>query len=199
MPESFTNITEGSGKKQHSFQRTIGANTVEDNVVIIGEPYLATYSISAASVSVATSGTHIIQLMAGASLNVYVRRIAIFQQGFTTAAAGIYAVSRVTTAGTGGTTVSSVPLDTTDVAPGATGMHSVATPGTLGTTTHQFTIPHLAAVGAGASIILDLDSPRSKPIRIPAGTSNGIVIRLLAAGGASNTVTAFIEFSEANF
>ena len=78
MAESIVQVTEGSGKKLHTFNRTIGANSVEDEVVLLGENYLASYMIVAAA-SAATANSHVLQIMAGASLKVRVRRIEVQQ------------------------------------------------------------------------------------------------------------------------
>ena len=40
MSEAFINVTEGSGKKAHTNQRTIGANDVQDEYVVTGRPVL---------------------------------------------------------------------------------------------------------------------------------------------------------------
>ena len=67
MGESYVNVTEGSGKKLHSWQRTIGANNVEGQVVLAGVPHFASY-VSAVQSSTATANSHLVQIMAGASL-----------------------------------------------------------------------------------------------------------------------------------
>ena len=123
MPESVVQVTEGSGKLLHTFQRTIGANSVEDEVVLNGEQYLATYRIATAQTSVATASSHLLQIMAGATLNVYIRSIRVYQVAMATAAAiTVVALFRLTTAGTGGTVMAPQPLDTTDAASGSTSM-----------------------------------------------------------------------------
>ena len=67
MAEAFVNVTEGSGKKLHANDRSIGANTVLDEVMLLGENYLPSYLgvTSAASVSTATANSHLLQIMAG--------------------------------------------------------------------------------------------------------------------------------------
>jgi hypothetical protein len=65
MSESIVQVTEGTGKKLHTNQRTIGANNVEDEYVIPGEYPLATYFVQANAVSIATAAAHVIQIMAG--------------------------------------------------------------------------------------------------------------------------------------
>lgn len=205
MPESYTNVSEGSGKKQHSFQRTIGANTVEDNVVLAGLPYLPTYTAVFSGISTATSASHIIQLMAGASLNVYVLRIVIDQLALaTTAAYNEFRLYRLSTAGTGGSAVTANPFDTTAAAAGAAGMTLPSSKGTEGTLL-DVAVPYLMQT-AGASVTRPLPlyswqadaSGIIAPIRIAAGTSNGIAVKNISATAAA-TVSGTITFVEASF
>src|SRR3972149_4253583 len=204
MAESYTNITEGPGKKQHSFQRTIGANAVEDNVVIAGEPYLASYVATVAgvaNVSVANVNDHLMQLMAGASLNLYVRRVHIAQQVLAgSAPLGAWSLCRLTAAGTGVSALTPRPLDPGDAASGATARYAVtASKGTEGVFLfgESMMLPSTAVAPAGRSDV-SFDLLRTKAIRIPAGTSNGIAIKNGAAI-ASASVVITIWFDEANF
>ena len=123
MSEAFINVTEGSGKKAHTNQRTIGANDVHDEYVVAGIPFFASYvGGNGISSRDGDPDSHLMQLMAGASLNVYVTRIRVYQFGLATTAAIVpLAILRLTTAGTGGTAVTPAPLDTTDSAVGAHG------------------------------------------------------------------------------
>src|SRR2546425_878601 len=96
-------FTVGSGTYQHTFSYTRGAVTGHAPYVGIAEYQEATYDIDAVGISVATSADHIMQVMAGASLNVAVRRIYVEQSGLATTAANLtIQVLRLTTAGTGG-------------------------------------------------------------------------------------------------
>lgn len=206
MPESFINVTEGSGKKAHTFQRTIGANTVEDETVIPGEHYLATYILSTSSnVSGATTGDDMIQLMAGASLNLRIRRFRMESAGITAAAIATFQLARVTSAGTGGTALTPVKFDNADAAAGATGASGVpnATHGTIGSvfwTRTMYPVQTPAAAGGPSPNpgIEWVQQPGTKPIIVPAGTTNGIVLRN-AAGRAGSAYYLEIEFVETSF
>src|SRR5262245_48425855 len=104
MAESKIALTEGSGKNARTYQRVVGANTVEESYMLLGEHGTATYIASTASAgtSTATANSHLFQLMAGASLHVYVRNIKVYQLAVaTTAAIDALEVVRLTTAGTG--------------------------------------------------------------------------------------------------
>lgn len=205
MAESIVQVTEGSGKKLHTFQRTIGANNVEDEVVLQGENYLASYTVSLLSnISTATANSHLLQIMAGASLKVRVRRIEIYQSVAVTAAVllgiGVY---RLTTAGTGGTVYGVQPLDPADAASGATAQSLPTVKGTEGALMHLGSVYLMQTIAASNVLnepiyTLDFDRPRSKPLIIAAGAANGIAIKnTAAAAGASLNITVWLD--ESNF
>lgn len=207
MAESIVQVTEGSGKKLHTFNRTIGANSVEDEVVLQGEQYLAHYFVSnLGAVSTATAASHLMQIMAGASLNVLIRRIRVFQVGLaTTAAIARLTCQRLTTAGTGGGTLTPQPADSSDAAAGATVMTLPTVKGTETSNPIRVAAPQFIQTvptgGIGAATLLadfDFSGLRSKSLRIAAGTTNGLAVKMVdAVAGA--TVVVEIEFSEANF
>jgi hypothetical protein len=205
MAEAFFNATEGSGKKWHAFDRVIGANTVLGQVVLQGEPYLATYVTGRSGASWATASDHIFQLMAGASLNLYIRRIRVWQLAMaTTAAVGEAQVIRLATAGTGGTTNAINPLDSSDAAAGATSQSLPTAKGTEGVVLWRGTAMFIQTVPTGgpggATLLYDFDFTHllGKAVRVPAGTANGICLKNTTAVAAS-TVTFTVEFAEANF
>jgi len=201
--ESVTQVTEGSGKKLHTFQRTIGANVVEDEVVLQGIPYLASYHVFGTGLAIATSNDQVIQLMAGASLDVYVTRI-YGTQGTNAGAAAIsgFEIVRLSTAGTGGGSVTPTQVDASDAASGATAMTLPTTPGTTGSRLWRKRAIIRGAIPAVQELPLFDERwgppALTKPIRIVAGTSNGICIRVLT-GVATATVDVAVEFFEANF
>ena len=199
MAESIVQVTEGSGKKLHTWNRTIGANSVEDEYVLFGENALASYRSVSFGISGATASSHLAQLMAGASLKVRVRKITVYPGGI--AASGVVDVQlfRLTTAGTGGTARTPSPLDPADSASGATFMTLPTVKGTEGVTIDEGLF-YISTVTTGASIpvVFDFDRPRSKPLIISAGAANGICVKLVA-GIASSFVNVTIEFDESSF
>ena len=203
MPESVVQVTEGTGKKLHTFQRTVGANTVEDEFVTLADTPWASYAITTGSRSTATAGTHLLQVMAGITNPVYLRRVIITQSlSATTAAYMNLDIVRLSTAGTGGTAVSTVTLDTTDAASGATAMTSPTTIGTVSNRMMNLSVGMIQTIGVGGSntylVDMDFDRARLKPIRIPAGVTNGIAIRnvnAVAGGGVMFT----LYFSETTY
>lgn len=205
MAESIVNVTEGSGKKLHTYQRTIGANSVEDEVILHGEQYLATYNARTAGVSMATVDSHLLQVMAGASLNLYVRRISVFQVVLaTTAALAFFDLTRLTTAGTGGGALAPSPFDTTDAASGATAMTLPSAKGTeaavIASAGAYFMQTVAATVPPQATLLAewDFDLLRGKALRIPAGTANGLVVKNRTAVAGAQVLIG-LTFSEANF
>lgn len=207
MAESLVAVTQGSGKNLHTFNRTIGTNSVEDEVILNGEQYLATYTVSSQGTSIATANDHVLQIMAGASLNVYIRRIRVYQLApATTAALTAMQLIRLTTAGTGGTARTPQAHDSTDAASGATAMTLPTVKGTeAAVDIDRVTFIPVQTVGAGTTgtqnsllVDWDFDRLRIKSIRIPSGTTNGLAVKILTATAAC-TVYVQATFVEANF
>lgn len=206
MPESFVQVTEGSGKKLHTFQRTVGANIVEDEVVLVGESYLPGYLVgNSVAISTVTTNSHLLQLMAGASLPVRVRRIEMYQEALAGGTAIAKAeLRRLTSAGTGGTVLTPEKLDPADAASGATARALPGTPGTEGSVVAFWsgvlptTAPTTVALVGGPMLVWDFERLRSKGLIIPAGTANGIAIKWLV-GIVSASVRFNVWFDEINF
>lgn len=199
MAESLVQVTEGSGKKLHTNQRTIGANNVEDEIVVLGEPYLASYTIGFTGVSIATANDHVLQIMAGASLKVRIRRICIWQIGLAGAAGmSTWIIHRLSTAGTGGTAVGPRQHETTDAASGATAMTLPTAKGTEGVFLQRWAMAMAAAHPVTVPPYQWGQLPNQKPITIEAGTTNGIAIKSVTAV-AGATVAGYVEIDETSF
>lgn len=209
MGESLVQVTEGSGKKLHTWQRTIGANSVEDEYVLLGENALASYILPTSfglpgGISTATANSHLVQIMAGASLKVRIRRIEVHQAVMATTAALMHLqVLRLTTAGTGGTVLGFAVLDPSDAAAGATAMTLPTVKGTEGTGVLSAHAYMMQTLGASAQLnnpiaVFDFDRPRSKPLIIGAGTTNGIALKNVTAVAAA-TVTVVVWIDESSF
>ena len=202
MAENFVNVTEGSGKKLHTFNRTIGANDVHDEGVFLAEQYLASYGVSqTTAISTATANSHLLQIMAGASLKVRVRRIEIGLQTLATSAAlADIAIYRLTTAGTGGTAWTPAPLDPSDPAAGATAMSLPTVKGTEAAQLYRQAAPFTQTITATPALINPFwvweAGIRQKPIVIAAGAANGIAVKMIpATAGATVWVNAWIDES----
>lgn len=205
MPESLVQVTSGAGPKLHTWQRTIGANNVEDEFVIPGEFPYPSYTVVANAVAAGTANAHLLAINAGASSPVRVRRIWIEQQAnATTAALWDLRLYRTTTAPSGGTAITPAKLDPSDAAAGATAM---TLPTVKGTESDQLRATILIARQAfSATAAGQIDEPcewtfgdhATKPLVIPAGAANGIAIKTVSAIVGA-TVTIYVELSELGF
>lgn len=199
MADTSFGVTPGSGANLHSVTTSIGGTTVHDQVVKPGEPYLASYVVGFANISIATSSAHVLQIMAGASLNVRIRKIFIVQDTLAgTAATAPFIIQRLTTAGTGGSTITARPLDLGDAGAGATAMTIPTAKGTESVFFHRWAMAMHSAHPITAPPFSWEQLPHQKPLIIPAGTSNGIAIKI-GTGVASATVSGYVEFDESNF
>lgn len=201
MPESLVQVTSGAGPKLHTWQRTIGANNIEDEFVVPGEYPLASYFVQASGIAIANANDHALQLMAAASVYLRIRRIVVQQAASaTTAITTALGVARVTTAGTGGTAVTPRPADTSDTASG-TAMTLPTVKGTEGVLLFQRRFLSTQTVGTAGSQSPGwewVQHPGMKPIIVPAGAANGIVIKSLGTF-AGTTVDIGIEYVETSF
>lgn len=204
MPESLVQVTSGAGPKLHTWQRTVGANNVEDEFVIAGEYPLPTYVVPFASVSTATANSHILQVMSAASTYVRIRRIHVEQAANATAATNLsLQVFRLTTAGTGGTAITPLAMDTGDAAAASTAMTLPTVKGTEAANALFTTVILMRqAISATQAQIDDVwdwqQLPNGKAIIIPPGTANGICIKNVAAV-AGGTLTGWVEYVETTF
>ena len=203
MADTSFGITPGSGANLHVVSTSIGGTTVQDQVVKLGPPYLATYTVGVPGISVATADAHLMQLMAGATLPVYVTRIRLYQVvAATTATLGRIDIHRVTTAGTGGGAQTEAAHDESDAASGAVATTLPTAKGTEGARLYAATVGYMQTMPTAGfdALLLDIDFPHEmgKPLRISAGTSNGLVVKGVTAVAAA-TVAVNITYFEANF
>lgn len=201
---SFIGVTPGAGAKLATGATyTENANVVQDEKVIFGEQYVGSYVLGTTTITPAALG-HALQMMAGASLKVRVRRIEVHQSAAATAAAIMeLAIIRLTSAGTGGTVQGTSNLDTTDGGSGATAMTLPTVKGAEGALIWWGEAYLIQTVGASTPFVnpifvVDFDRPRSKPLIIPAGTANGFCVRSTAAH-AGATVRINVIFDETSF
>lgn len=202
MADTFLEVTQGTGTKLHTFDRTIGANTVHDEVVLLGEPYVAAYAVATRGVAMPAANAHLIEVRAGTTLITRVRRIRVFQWATAAAAATFQAaVIRITTAGTGGTTLTAQPFDTADTAFTGSVMHSPTADGTDGVELIPFFMACTNVVPIKAvenEWVRDFPADGPKAIKIAAGTSNGIAINVLTIGSTA-LLGVEIVLTESNF
>lgn len=178
-------------RKFHTNQRSNGTDTVEEYVQGISEPYLTTYTISVTTaISTATANSHLLQIMAGASSRVCLRRLYVTQMVNGTTQTNQWSLHRLSTAGTGGTVYTPAANDPADAASGATAMTLPTVKGAEGVAIGTFAIlTHATAATVGLNPIYfrDWALERTKGIWIAAGAANGIALKNITAS-ASTTV-----------
>jgi hypothetical protein len=202
MAEAFINVNEGTGKKIHHNSRTIGADLQHDEFVLPGEFPYASYTVVIPTTAFVTANSHLLQIMAGASLNVRIRRIQLWQSVLATATLNLsLQLWRLSTAGTGGTAVTPGKLDTADAAAGATAMTLPTAKGTELTQLYWWNpVADIAwTAGSANTPLVDYEwKPGLKPIIIPAGAANGIAIKNINAQ-AVGSIVGTVELVETNF
>ena len=198
MADQTIKINEGTGKGLHTWERVIGGVTLQDEIILQGEHNLPTYVIPFGA-SVATGNDHLLQIMAGSSLNVRIREIYLSQDTLaTTANRDSIQVIRLTTAGTGGSAITPQKHDPADAASGATAQTLPSTKGTEGTTLIQFLLPMAQTAPFPGLVYQWQHTAFQKPLMIAAGTANGLAIKSLAAIAAA-TVRGYVIFDESSF
>lgn len=201
MSQSYVPFLDSASatRKFHTNQRSNGADTVEQYIQLEGEPYHASYTVWALSTSLATANSHVLQLMAGASLRVGIRRITVDLLTAAGAATNMaWGVYRLTTAGSGGTAYTPVAHDPADSAAGSTVQTLPTSKGTEGSILRLGTaLVNNSATTVGVQRVLTVDwtTSRTKAFWIAAGTSNGLALKNFTAV-ATAAVYVNVEFVE---
>jgi hypothetical protein len=197
---SYIGVTEGTGKQLACSTYTENGQIVFDQKAIPGEPYLPTYSISTATVTVGTTAaSHLLEIMAGASLNVRLRHFQIIAYDYPAAVAksqfGLY---RLTTAGTGGTYITPSPFDPADTAQ-STAMTLPSAKGSEATLLLSGRIEWVSNTTLTSGYMWEwTQMPNTKPIIIPMGVANGLAFKNIVAVAATSYLFN-IEFQETSF
>jgi hypothetical protein len=205
MAHTIIQVNSGNGPKLAGDDYTDGANTVIDQRLTLGEYKQASYTVDTiTAVSAATTADHILQVMAGSSLNVRIRRIRLDQGApITTAALLTIGIYRLTSAGTGGTAITPQKLDNGDATAGATAMSLPSAKGTEGALLEVLTMWPIQTASAsgvpGPGPFCEwVSRPDIKPIIIAAGTANGIAIKVIT-GRAGLSVYPSVDFVETSY
>lgn len=195
-PGSFTQLPPNStGPKLATGPTyTENANVVQDEKVVLSNQYLASFRVRTASVSLATADAHVLQIMAPATNNVWVRHIWVYQNALaTTAIINQFDLLRLTTAGTGGTVITPSPLDESDTAT-FTAMVLPTVKGTEGALIDYSSAVMIQTVTASlypAKLLVAefiFDSPMTKGLRIGAGITKGIAVKPRIAVAAATCI-----------
>lgn len=202
MGDSLYAFTEGVGRNQRTFQRTVGGTAVEELTVVPSEPFLASYGYFTPGVLV-PANVHLLQVMAGASNRVGIRRIVVSQVVLAGAVTlTTFELRRLTTAGTGGTAGTAQPYDPADSVAGATVRHAVsASKGTEGVAVCAEAVSLVASGAATTMIVCDWEfgmDGRTKVPWIAAGTANGFALKATTAVGTAQLVVQ-VDLVEASW
>lgn len=203
MGNAYFTIDEGVDKNIATWSRTVDAATVHVQKVAVDEAFMATYTITVfTAVTISSADKHIVQIMAGGTNRVYLRRLRFWQAANATTTQNIsLVVYRLTTAGTGGTSYTPVALDPSSSAAGATAMTVPTSKGTEGSLLDQwFPTIHTTATTVGLRPMLDLswDGLREQSPTIAAGTSNGIAVKCQSSD-ATATIAWQATICEASY
>jgi hypothetical protein len=201
MPASVIGIDEpdSADKNLSTWQRTIGATSVQEQVLLPGEAYQATYSALATGISTAASASHLIALEADGTNYVRIRRIYISQAALAGAAATAQLqVVRTTTASSAGTSVTARAFDEADSAYGGA-IRTLPTKGTEGSILLQSRLGLTAAQPVTSVYAWEWRaSDAEKPIIIAPANTNGIALKIVT-GIASATCDVTIEFTTTTY
>ncbi|MBX3031908.1 MAG: hypothetical protein KF809_17310 [Chloroflexi bacterium] len=204
MGDSSYEFTEGSGRRQRTYQRTVAGTAVEELTVNLTEATLPSYTITTPGLLTSTANTHLLQIMAGASNRVGIRRIVVSQSGLAGAASiSRFQLLRLSTAGTGGTASGTpLPLDPADASPGATVRHALTSnKGTEGGTVWEEGISLLSAATQSTLKTVEWTFGADGITKVPwiaAGTANGLALKVTTAVGTAQVIVA-VEFVEAGW
>lgn len=194
MTQSAIGVSTGTDKYLNSNSRSIGGTAREEQVVLEGQSALPTYNIQVDDASVATANAHILQVMAdGSNYSRLVRWSMEFTDDIPAAAdilkVGLY---RLSTAGTGGTTVNDAPYDTADSYSGD--MRTLpSSKGTEGQLLQTVYLPILSTADPVARRYVWEPPPYGKPIVFGTGTSDGLAWKVIDnISSAAVTISAEI-------
>ena len=163
-------------KYLHTSQRTISGTAREDQYVLQGMGAYPTYSVAAYEIAADATGDHVLQIMGDGSNYSRLIRLQIMANVATSATRCGLTIKRLSSAGTGGSSITAQPFDTTDTYGGGA-MTLPTTGGTEGVT--LFNVSMLMPTGAGDANYWEWQAhPLGKPIIFGTSTANGIVIEM---------------------
>ena len=197
MAESTLAVTPGSGQLLRTNSRTVGGTAVHEQGVIIAEGNAATYTALVKDIAISTAAAHLLMVQGDGTNYVRLRRIKINQSTLAGAGAMAYfGVYRVTTGGTGGTTINARPFDTADTNP--YGGTVASAPTAKGTESDQ--LLHMRLGLASAQPLTNVyqtewvaRDDNTKSIVFGSATTAGIVIKNETAVGTAK-VDIEVEF-----
>lgn len=195
----------GATQKFATVDETVASDISKAYRSVLSGAFIATYLIPiSTAISGGAANSHLLQIMAGASLDVLLLDIELDQ--FASAGAATRAqweFRRLTTAGTGGTAITPNPHTSADAASGAAAMTLPSLKGTEGVIVGGAGVGTLLAAVPTASAQTPFlerhwDWTTGKAPRIPAGTSNGLALKLITAV-ATSTLVGYARIAEVSY
>lgn len=174
-------------KYLHTQQRTISGTAREDQFIQQGESAYPTYTARASDIATTTTADHVLQIMGDGTNYSRLKRLQV--TGYNSSANNVVLLHlvRLSTAGTGGTSVTASPHDTADTYGGGA-MTLPTGKGTEGAILMSFYLS-LPVVGTHYGAPFEWQElPGMKPIIFGTATSSGIALKI--AAGIANGVVA---------
>jgi hypothetical protein len=188
VSEQSIGITTGTDLNLHGDLRSIGGTNRVGQFFLPGWQTYATYSVLASNISVATSAAHVLQIMGDGTNYTRLLRYRITPTDDIPASASVlhFQLWRLSTAGTGGSSVTARPFDAADSAYGGGAMTLPTAKGTEGVQlwAHRIPVPSALPLVSGIEWAA---SERGKPIIFGTGTGNGVAFKIVT-GVSSCTV-----------
>lgn len=201
--ESVVGVDEGTSKYFHTIATSIGGTTKEDQVVVLGEHYLPSYSMNGTAITTATSASHLFALEADGTNYLRIHRIFVAQSDDVPASASLaqLQVFRTTTASLTGTALAPKPYDGADTNPYAG--RAVSLPGTKGTEGNlllqgRIYLATSALAAAPTSWEWESRPLGMKPIIVGPAVTDGIVLKIVT-GIASAALDYTVEFTVSTY
>jgi hypothetical protein len=200
---SYVMVNDGTGSKVSFVQRSKSSNTVNETEVSLSLPYIPGYRLTTPSpVSLATASSHLMQFLGSAINRDLLRFIEVTQVGNAAASKQVeFELLRLTTAGTGGTSITPNPSDLVDPATSARGMTLPSAKGTESSLMGKKAGPILTtAATAGHERVVRFTFPETgdnstKPVTTASGATTGWVLKNVQSD-ATCTVLISAEFQE---
>lgn len=194
MTVSSIQVSEGAGKYIHTASRSISSVTREDQYVQLGQPDYPTYGTIVSAVSIATTSDHLLQIMADGTnyCRLLYLDVQITDDYPASGSVSLIQIVRLSTAGTGGSTITPRGFDPADTFGGA----AMSLPTAKGTEGNILWQRRFGMAASNPQVIMPpiFDAGLiGKPIIFGTSTATGIAIKL-GPGIASCTADVVAKF-----
>lgn len=191
MTANYLSTTSSGAFNLQTDERTIGGTAVDAQVILTGESAMPTYTAIASNIVLTTANAHLLQIMGDGTNYCRLRSVSLAQSTLSGAVnTAMIAIYRLSTAGTGGSAVSSYPFDAADTSPYGGGAMTLPTvKGTEGTLLYQFRLGVTATNPMNSNDqLLWVPTDDQKPIIWGTSIANGIAFKIVG-----NVATAAVD------